>query len=67
MTVELESGAGSRRHRRGDMLVIGKVIPIFSLPQLIVQVSAADDVRDELRMLVRNHVVEGVRLEELDY
>lgn len=52
VTVELESGAGSGRHRRGDMLVMA---------------SAADDVRDELRMLVRNHVVEGVRLEELDY
>ena len=34
-TVELESGAGSRRHRRGDMLVMGKVFPIFGLPQLI--------------------------------
>ena len=54
-------------NERGEMLVMGE-IPLADFKSLLTDaVSGSDALRDQLRRLVRGHVDEKVRLEELEY
>ena len=59
-----ESGAPMRN---GKMVVTGKSIQLICVPLMIVAVSATDDVRDELRCVVRDHLSDKIKYFELDF
>lgn len=63
---ELESRA-ARPNSRGKTLVLGMALSPLNFQLTDFEVSATDEARDELRMLMRDHVAYGLRLAELDY
>lgn len=64
---KVESGGLALTGRQGKMLVPGKIVLQLFLLSLIIKVSCAESMRDELRLLVRDYVRDGVSLLELDY
>jgi hypothetical protein len=65
---ELESGKPKTTVRGGKMLVTGKT-RCLACPAVLMnlKVSGSGEIRDKLRLLVRGHLDEKVRLLELDY
>jgi hypothetical protein len=65
---ENEPESGGTIKRDGKTLVTGKLTnPSLEAMLIILPVSATDDIRDELRDLVRDHLGDEVKFFELDY
>ena len=58
----------STKGREGKMIVTGRTaLPLHTAKLITSTVSATDEVRDDLRKAVRDHLSEKVQFYELDY